>query len=163
MTCCAVSCCVDAPAVTCCVVSRRAAAGSNSILIMACDVALGAEWQTKKDKYMVKPQRDSMCTHAMGEHTPVLAALANADAASMPPYHTALILEFHGRITLLFLGVLTPFSHVKTPASVRGGCSVLWQHWQWLTLAFPLTFHCRSTGFSLPSHCLSNIFHLPFH
>eukprot|EP01050_Picozoa_sp_SAG11_P052093 SAG11_NODE_29992_length_305_cov_0.757282_1_plen_101_part_10 len=47
--------------------------GSNTMLIMACDVALGEEWQTKRDKYMTSPQGSSMCTHAMGVHSPDLA------------------------------------------------------------------------------------------
>ena len=37
---------------------------------MACEVALGEEWETKKDKFMDKPQAGSHCTHALGKFAP---------------------------------------------------------------------------------------------
>jgi poly [ADP-ribose] polymerase len=43
---------------------------SDEVLIMACEVALGEEWETKKDKFMDKPQAGSHCTHALGKFAP---------------------------------------------------------------------------------------------
>jgi hypothetical protein len=46
--------------------------GSNEILIMACDVALGDEWHTNRDKYMDHAQPGTHCTHALGRYAPRL-------------------------------------------------------------------------------------------
>jgi hypothetical protein len=43
---------------------------SDEILVMACDVALGDEWETKRDKYMDKAQPGSQSTHALGRYSP---------------------------------------------------------------------------------------------
>ena len=43
---------------------------SDEILVMACDVALGAEWETKRDKYMDRAQPGSQSTHALGRYSP---------------------------------------------------------------------------------------------
>eukprot|EP01029_Cantina_marsupialis_P010698 TRINITY_DN242_c1_g1_i1.p1 TRINITY_DN242_c1_g1~~TRINITY_DN242_c1_g1_i1.p1 ORF type:complete len:1451 (+),score=678.48 TRINITY_DN242_c1_g1_i1:158-4510(+) len=44
--------------------------GSEEILIMVCDVALGSEFQTHKDVYMEKPRAGTNSTHAMGRFIP---------------------------------------------------------------------------------------------
>lgn len=59
--------------------------GSDEILIMACDVALGEEWETKRDKYMDKAQPGSQCTHALGRYEPVPAGMVDDGSGCMLP------------------------------------------------------------------------------
>ncbi len=52
---------------------------------MACDVALGEEWETKRDKYMDKAQPGSQCTHALGRYEPVPAGMVDDGSGCMLP------------------------------------------------------------------------------
>jgi hypothetical protein len=60
-------------------------AGSDEILIMACDVALGKEWETKRDKYMDKAQPGSHCTHALGRYEPAPAKMVDDGSGCILP------------------------------------------------------------------------------
>ncbi|GBG24635.1 Poly ADP-ribose polymerase [Hondaea fermentalgiana] len=45
-------------------------AGSSDMLIMACEVALGTEYEAYRDEYMEKPRPGTNSTHAMGSRVP---------------------------------------------------------------------------------------------
>lgn len=59
--------------------------GSSEMLIMACDVALGQEFETKRDKYMDKAQPGTQCTHALGKFAPLDAGMVDDGTGCMMP------------------------------------------------------------------------------
>lgn len=52
---------------------------------MACDVALGKEFETKRDQYMEKAQPGTQCTHALGKFAPVESGLVDDGTGCMMP------------------------------------------------------------------------------
>ena len=55
------------------------------MLIMACDVALGEEFETKRDKYMETAQPGTQCTHALGKFAPVESGMVDDGTGCMMP------------------------------------------------------------------------------
>ena len=52
---------------------------------MACDVALGQEFETKRDKYMDKAQPGTQCTHALGKFAPTESGMVDDGTGCMMP------------------------------------------------------------------------------
>ena len=52
---------------------------------MACDVALGQEFETIRDKYMDKAQPGTQCTHALGKFAPTESGMVDDGTGCMMP------------------------------------------------------------------------------